>query len=428
MRKFIKDGIRKFLVGNDQSFTFNSSQKDPLNLTQIKKLEKTNLYIHIPFCKSMCPYCPYNRVLFEENKLEKYFRSLFKEIDLYAESMGTIEILSIYIGGGTPTNAIDYLGPLMEHIKEKFNFTGNLALETTVADINETNLKKLKAMGVNLLSIGVQSFNDYYLKLLGRNYPSEMITKALALVDTFDFETVNMDLMFAFPNQSEDELMADLKIANQMPVDQITLYPLFTFPYSSVGSYLKLNKIKMPSFFKRKKFYKIILDFFKENDYQMASVWGFKKPSKSPLKYSSVTRNQYIGLGAGAGTRLDNVFYFNTFSIEAYENILLNAEQLPISIHLNITKKLSHYYWFYWQLYETHFLLEDFLKHSDLKMKFILKVFKFLRLIKKKNNEIHLTPRGAFWIHLMQNEFVLDYINNVWHTMKTEAFPKKIDL
>lgn len=428
MQTYIKNKIRKFLVGKDQSFTFTSHKKEPLDFKPIMNLKKTNLYIHIPFCKSMCPYCPYNRVLFEEDKLERYFLALHQEINLYQEKIGSVEVESIYIGGGTPTNTIDYLEALIEHIKKKFNFTGDLAVETTVADINEENLLKLKALGVNLLSIGVQSFNNKYLKLLGRNYPSKMITNALELIKTFDFETVNIDLMFALPNQSEEQLLIDLNKANQMPVDQITVYPLFTFPYSSVGNYLKLNKIKMPSFFKRKKYYKTILDFFKGKDYEQVSVWGFKKPTKKSLKYSSVTRNQYIGFGAGAGSRLENVFYFNTFSIEEYENELLEMRQLPVSIHLKITEKLSNYYWFYWKLYETNFLTDVFQKHSDLKMKSILKLFRLLRFVEEKNDRIYLTNTGAFWIHLAQNAFVLDYINKVWAIMKNEAFPKRIDI
>ena len=428
MRKFIKNNIRKFLVGKEQIFKFISHKDEPLDYSSLKKLEKTNLYIHIPFCKSMCPYCPYNRVLFQEDKLERYFLALHKEIDLYHDMMGPIQVESIYIGGGTPTNAIDYLGSLIAHIKEKFNFTGNLAIETTVADINKENLDKLKLLGVNLLSIGVQSFNDHYLKLLGRNYPSTMITNAVKLIDTYDFETVNIDLMFAFPNQNEDQLLADLNKANQMPVDQITVYPLFTFPYASVGNYLKLNKIKTPNFFKRKRFYKTILDFFKEHRYEMASVWGFKKTTNSSLKYSSVTRNQYIGFGAGAGSRLENVFYFNTFSLESYQDALLKEKALPISIHLKITKKLSNYYWFYWKLYETNFLMDDFNDYSDFKMRSLLNIFKLLSFIKEKNHRIYLTDSGSFWIHLVQNIFVLDYINNVWTIMKQEAFPKKIDI
>lgn len=428
MQTYIKNKIRKLLVGKNQSFTFISHKNEPLDFKPLMNLKQTNLYIHIPFCKSMCPYCPYNRVLFEEDKLERYFLALHQEIDLYQEKIGSVEVESIYIGGGTPTNAIDYLEPLIGHIKKKFNFTGDLAVETTVADINEENLLKLKALGVNLLSIGVQSFNDKYLKLLGRNYPSKIIINALELIKTFDFETVNIDLMFALPNQSEEQLLIDLNKANQMPVDQITVYPLFTFPYSSVGNYLKLNKIKMPSFFKRKKFYKNILDFFKGKDYEQVSVWGFKKPTKKSLKYSSVTRNQYIGLGAGAGTRLENIFYFNTFSIESYENELLDMRQLPVSIHMKITKKLSNYYWFYWKLYETNFLTDDFQKHSDLKMKTILKIFRLLKFVEEHNDKIYLTDTGAFWIHLVQNAFVLDYINKVWEIMKNEAFPKKIDI
>src|SRR6056297_1210663 len=121
MGKFIRNKIRKFLVGKDQNFTFASHKDEPMNFESFKNLEKTSLYIHIPFCKNMCPYCPYNRVLFQEDKLERYFLALHKEINMYREMIGPIKIESIYIGGGTPTSGIDYLGSLIDHIKEKFN-------------------------------------------------------------------------------------------------------------------------------------------------------------------------------------------------------------------------------------------------------------------------------------------------------------------
>lgn len=426
--KFIKDQVRQFLVGKEQSFTFTSNKKEPVNLMQLKEVKEINLYLHIPFCKSMCPYCPYNRISFEKKLLKRYFLALHKEIDLYSEIMGSTKISSIYIGGGTPTNAINELKGVINHINELFDFSGDLAIETTVSDINEDNLQKLKAMGVNLLSVGVQSFNDKYLELLGRDYSSKTIDNAFKLINKFEFETVNIDLIFAYPNQNKDELLEDLEKATNLPVNQITTYPLFTFPYTAVGNYLKINKIKMPNFFIRKKFYNIILKYFENNNFEMTSVWGFKKQSKNTSNYSSVTRNKYVGLGAGAGTRLENVFYFNTFSIKDYENSLLMEKKLPISIHLSITNKLSDYYWFYWKLYETNFSIESFEDHSNIKMDFILNCFRVLGLVKKKNGIINLTSKGAFWIHLIQNQFVLDYINNVWEIMKKEAFPESIDI
>jgi len=272
MKQLIKSKVRQFLIGKKQSFTFTSTKNKAIDFDALKNIEETNLYIHIPFCKSLCPYCPYNRVLFEEKRLERYFLALHKEIDLYSKVIGVAKISSIYIGGGTPTNAIDELKDVIDHIKEKFEFSGDLAIETTVSDINKDTLRKLKDMGVNLLSVGVQSFNDKYLELLGRNYQSEVIENALKDIETFNFNTVNIDLMFALPNQNERELINDLKKAHKLPVDQITTYPLFTFPYSTVGNYLNINKIEMPKFFIRKKHYKLIHNFFKNKNYEMVSV------------------------------------------------------------------------------------------------------------------------------------------------------------
>lgn len=426
MNKFFTKSIRRFLIGRKQQFIFNKTTKDNFSFD---KIEETNLYIHIPFCKSICPYCPYNRVLYEEKLIGKYFEALTEEIDIYANRLGNVKINSIYIGGGTPTNVIDELLIIIEKIKNKFKTINDIAIETTVADINHENLSKLKSMGVTMLSIGVQSFNDKYLKLLGRKYTSKDIKNAFETLRYFHFDTVNIDLIFAFPNQTKEELLDDIKKAKQLQINQITAYPLFTFPYSNIGKYLKIKNIQMPNFFKRKRFYNLIYNYFKkDNNYKMVSVWSFRKNASEQKKYSSVTRKQYIGLGAGAGSRLNDIFYFNTFSIKEYENLLLNKNKLPIAIEMPISEKLSDYYWLYWKLYETNFSFEKFQKIADRKMKFILRICLFLNFCKKtSDNNIQLTKKGAFWIHLAQNYFMLDYINKVWETMKKENIPEKIE-
>jgi oxygen-independent coproporphyrinogen-3 oxidase len=285
----------------------------------------------------------------------------------------------------------------------------------------------MQSMGISMLSIGIQSFDDKYLKLLGRNYSSKNIETAFNLIKKFKFQNVNVDLIFAFPNQTQEELLQDITKVNRLGVDQITTYPLFTFPYSTIGKYMKIKKIKMPNFFTRRKFYKTIYNYFKKNNYEIASVWSFQKASEKQ-KYSSVTRNSYIGLGAGAGSRLETVFYFNTFSIDDYEKCLLEKSILPIAIDMPISTKLSNLYWFYWKLYETKFSFHDFQKKCDWKLKFLMKLFFLTGLYKKNNDKIQLTEKGAFWIHLAQNYFMLDYINKVWSKMKKESFPEKIEI
>lgn len=339
--------LRNYFVGKDQKFIF---EKVDIESFELPNIQETNLYIHIPFCKSMCPYCPYNRVLYQEEMIGPYITALLKEIEIYAQKLGRVTISSVYIGGGTPTNAIDELEDVIDKIKTCFNVVGDIAIETTIADINEYNVQKLKSYGINMISIGVQSFDEKYLELLGRNYTSEMIKPALKLLKEANFDTVNIDLMFAFPGQSEKEIMDDLKKANEYGIEQITAYPLFTFPYSTIGEYLKINKIKMPKFFARRKFYKLIHDYFIDNGYEMTSVWSFKKNNIQSKRYSSVTREDYIGFGAGAGSRFKSQFHFNTFTIAEYEKRLFE-DKLPIAINMPISERLSRYYWLYWRLY-----------------------------------------------------------------------------
>jgi len=418
----LKKLIRRLIVGKKQEFAFKKVQIDTFCIPNIKK---SSMYIHVPFCKSMCPYCPYNRVQYDEKLIAGYFNALSEEIDLYSKKLGKIEISSIYIGGGTPTNAIDELIVIIEKIKDKFYVEGDIAIETTVEDATNETLLKLKLAGINMISIGIQSFNEKYLRILGRNYSGKDIENAIENTKKHEFDNVNIDIMFAFPGQTDEEILDDIKRAKQTNADQITTYPLFTFPYSTIGTYLKIKKLKMPDFIDRKSFYYLIYDYFKTHNYKTVSVWSFKK-SNTEKKYSSVTRDYYIGLGAGAASRIGKMFYFNTFSISEYNNRLLNEKKLPVSVNMSITDKLSKIYWFYWKLYETRFSEHDFNSIADRKMKFIVKIFYCLKLIKKQEGIYKMTKRGAFWIHFFQNHFMLEYINKVWSIMKNNKYPEKI--
>jgi len=424
MIKFLTKSIRQHLVGKDQSFVFQKANVPNISFPHLKKI---GIYIHIPFCKSMCPYCPYLREQYKKERIQPYLEAVLKEIDLYYEKFGKIEITSIYIGGGTPTNLIDDLGIMLESIKERFVVSGNICIETSVYDISKETIKKLKNYGITLISIGIQSFNNKHLQILGRNYPSKDIEQKINLAKEANFKSVNVDLMFALPSQTEADVLSDLEKAINLGINQITTYPLFTFPYSSVGRYLKLEKIKMPNIFARRREYKKIHNTLLEKGFSRISVWGFKK-GDAP-RYSSVTRYKYIGLGAGAGSNFDNMFYLNTFSIEEYVRTL-STNKLPIAIKMDITKSLSKYYWFYWKLYDTYFTQEEINQVfvEDKKILRLIKIMKFLRLLKQKDGLFSLTERGSFWVHLAQNYFMLNYINKVWTAAMKEPWPEKIEI
>jgi len=173
--------------------------------------------------------------------------------------------------------------------------------------------------------------------------------------------------------------------------------------------------------------YRAIYKYLTQNEYQPVSVWGFEKGS-SP-KYSSVTRDTFIGLGAGAGSRLPEVFYFNTFSVNEYINTVL-ASKLPIAISMKMTPALQKYYWLYWRLYETCVDRQELEKMftGDLKIKALFKAMNILGLSESEDKRIELTEKGAFYVHLMQNYFMLGYINRVWTAAMREPWPEKIKI
>lgn len=422
--KFITENIRKYLVGSGQDFTFRRA--DPESI-QFSRLEEIGLYVHIPFCKSLCPYCPYCRIPYDKKLASEYLEALLKEIDLYKTKVGKVEISSIYIGGGTPTNLIDELGIVLERIREVFFITGDIGIETSPYDVDEKVVKRLKYYDINLLSLGVQSFQDRFLKMLGRNYTSYDAYKAVKTAISANFDSVNIDFMFDLPGQTVNDVLFDLKEAIARGVTQLTVYPLFTFSYSLAGERQSLERVKMPGIFRRKSFFYAIYDFLLREGFERVSVWGFKKgPSK---RFSSVTRNYYIGLGAGAGSRLPNVFYFNTFSVREYLKALREGS-FPIALKMDISESLSRYYWFYWQIYNTYFSLKE-LKEVFNRDRRILEIFRILEIkgfFTRAGDNISLTKKGTFWVHLVQNYFILNYIDKVWSKCLEEAWPEEIKI
>ncbi|MCD6579978.1 radical SAM protein [bacterium] len=421
--EFLTRNIRRYLVGKEQDFTFYRA-----NNFELPEIKKIDLYIHIPFCKNMCPYCPYNKVKYDKNLVLPFLNAILNEIDLYYEKLGKIEISSIYIGGGTPTNLIDELGIILKKVKDRFNVTGDICIETNPNDISRYVVKKLTEYGIDLVSLGVQSFNDKFLNLIGRNYSSHIVKPAIDLILQENFKSLNLDLMFALPGQKIEDILIDVKKAMRTGANQVTAYPLFTFPYSTIGAYLKIKNVKMPNIIMRRRMYRKIHNLFTDNEFQRVSVWGFKK--ENATRYSSVTRNNYIGLGPGAGSNVPGKYYLNTFSVSEYIK-KCSQNVSPIALKMDFSNLMSSYHWFYWRLYDTYIPKKELYRifgTKNKKISRILEIMKLFGLSFEKNGMIVLNERGSFWLHLMQNYFSLNYINKVWTIAQKVPWPLKIEI
>ena len=231
----LADCARTYFAGKDSTYVFKRAEN-----VKPSKIDSINLYIHIPFCDNVCPYCPYFKIKYASQKIPSYIEAMLNEIELYYNLFGKIDISSIYIGGGTPTLLIDELGVIFRSLGAKFNIKGDICIETNPNDVTDELISKLKTDNVTLVSVGAQSFLDRHLQFIGRNYRPSIIDNAMAQLAKANFKSINIDLLFALPNQTERDVIYDLEKAIDSGVNQVTTYPLFTFPYTSIGRFLKL--------------------------------------------------------------------------------------------------------------------------------------------------------------------------------------------
>lgn len=269
-------------------------------------------YIHIPFCNNICSYCDFCKLLYNKDFVKKYLDALEKEINVNYKG----EVLNtIYIGGGTPSSlSIIELKKLFSIIEIfKLNENYEFTFEVNVEDITKEKLGILKENKVNRLSIGIESFNDKYLKYLGRNYNSDIIKENVELSKKY-FDNINVDLMYALKNENLKDLEKDIDKILELNIKHISCYSLII----EKNTKLYINKEKYISDDLDSDMYDLI-DKKLENKYHRYEVSNYSingYESKHNLTYWN--NNEYYGFGLGAAGYIDNIRYTNTRNLSKY--------------------------------------------------------------------------------------------------------------
>jgi oxygen-independent coproporphyrinogen-3 oxidase len=391
-------------------------------------VERTSLYLHVPFCRNCCPYCPYTKVPYRPELIEPYTLAALAEVDRWADAIGPAEVTSVYIGGGTPTLALDSVGRILERVRQRFDVTGDVCIETNPSDVDEEVIAALHNCRVELVSLGVQSFKPEHLATIGRRYPPDVAERALRMLVAGGFASVNADIMFALPGQTSADVVADLEHAAALGANQVTTYPLFTFPYTAVGEYLHLKGVEMPDLATRHQQFRAITEWAKRSGFNRVSVWGFKRGDVP--RYSSVTRDGYIGIGPGSGSHLPDGFTLNTFDLAAWQRALSEGNS-PVALRMPFEGEMSGWWWLYWRFYDTRIPtrdLDEALGGDAAKAHRWINAIQLAGLAHRVNGTIELTDTGAFWLHLAQNYFALSYVNTLWTAARQEPWPGAIDI
>lgn len=391
-------------------------------------LSSPGLYLHVPFCKNLCPYCPYNRIKYDDELFLKYLEAVKQEIDLYAPFIKRNKFVSFYIGGGTPTVNWAGLVELLEYFRTSLTIDCDICIELHPSNMDDDCLQALKDLGINMLSIGVESTSDQTLERIGRSHDGRAAINAVERAIKIGFDSINADLMFALPGQSLDDWKSDIKTIISLGVDQVSTYPMFSFPYSDLGKERKLSRVTRPQHNKVKQMLNFADNYCEEQGLSRCAVWSWLKPRK--LKFSSITRHHYIGFGPSAASMTGNDFYVNTFDVKSYAERLPNKR--PIAVSMPITKKVEMAYWLYWRVYELKINNTSFQNlfgtSHTVQSEFgrLLYPFEKLGMVKAADGNYSITGRGAYWIHRLQNEYSLNYINNLWGTCRKEPWPEKV--
>jgi coproporphyrinogen III oxidase-like Fe-S oxidoreductase len=362
--------------------------------------EGMTLYVHIPFCRTLCPFCCFNRYLFDRDKAKVYFKSLKKELDLYVER--GFRFSEFYFGGGTPTILMDELTGFIGHLKRNFEVK-RISVETTPRELNRQNIVLLKEAGVRRLSVGVQSFNDGLLKSMGRLIIMGDEVKSRLSLAQGEFETLNIDLLFNFPGQSEAELRNDIKTVRELGIDQVTFYPLMASPHKKDALERSFNRVDTA---REKRFYEVILEEMAASGYRASTSWCFSRGDRMIDEYI-VDTDDYVGIGSGSVSMVKGNFFINTFSLERYGEII-ESGKLPIIGTKKLSAEEHQRYYLLTKLFGMKLDGSKFRNyfHSDLgtglgKEMLLLKFFDIVR----GKEKLTVTQRGMYPVSVMMREF-----------------------
>ena len=372
------------------------------------------LYIHIPFCERLCPYCSFNRFPFSEGRAVPYFANLRREMMMVKE-LG-YDFDALYIGGGTPTIMIDELCETIDLAKREFSIK-EVSCETNPNHLIPAYLEKLQGR-VDRMSVGVQSFDDGLLKQMDRydKYGSgasilESIKKAAPY-----FKSLNVDMIFNFPAQTEDILRRDLAMVLESGTSQTTFYPLMASPSVEKSLAATVGKV---DYNREQRFYEIISETLAGGSnppFAHGSAWTFNKTEDQMIDEYIVDYEEYPAIGSGGMTYLGATQYVNTFSVREY-NEALEAGRMSLMGKATFSKRNRMRYRFMMQLFGLRLDKKQWERDFGCTVAAGLPVeYAFMKASgafdRDDAEQITLTPKGRYLMVVMMRQFFIG-VNNL---------------
>lgn len=389
------------------SMRFGSAPAPPPPPPPTAVARPLQLYVHVPFCESLCPFCSFHRVQFREDKAAPYFEALRAEIRSY-HARG-FSFTDVYVGGGTPTIAPQELGATLGLICSLWPVR-TISVETNPNHLREPVLAALAAAGVGRVSVGVQSFDDGLLRQMQRYdaYGSGAQIRERLAAARGRFATLNVDMIFNLPNQTRAMLERDLATLLELDVDQISFYPLMTASSARRRMDRTLGRAD-PG--RRHELYQAILAALRPR-YRASSAWCFTRAhpaaDAAPIDEYIVDHDEFVGVGSGAFSYLDGRLYATTFSLNQYRR-LVGAGGSAITRSKRLTLKERMRYDFLVRLFGLSLPYADVERRYGrafwLRMAPELAAMRLLGAIRFMPGRLELSDTGMYCWLLMMAEF-----------------------
>ena len=370
--------------------------------------DRPGAYLHIPFCSTLCPFCPYNKVLYQPDLVKRYFAALNAEVACYVAQLDE-PFSSLYIGGGTPTLCLDELAEIIANLP----FTDECAIEVYPHHATPSRLRQMQQMGVNYVSLGIQSFDDTMLRYLQR--PTTGARNRRAVENTVgQFTCVDVDLIFDVGFADESILLADLALCFEYGVEQISTYPLMRFGFTPFGK-SRHDRHKEHEVLRKAE------DLAAGYGYLRQSVWTFNR-RKAP-HYSSITRPFYLGMGAGSASYTGRYFLVNHFGLDQYIRTI-NQGRLPIARKFRFPGLLSSAYAIFWQAYTGRIAIDQLTRQfgtiPGLLWRAIFNFFALMHWVNKQEMVYVLTKRSRDHYHDLERWVTYHFIEPLWARIMQE--------
>jgi len=297
------------------------------------------IYVHIPFCRQKCHYCNFHFSVSLKNK-RALLASLLKEIDLRSEFLGRNEITTLYLGGGTPSVlTVKEILILKDKIASYFEFNEGMefTIEANPDDLNESYLQELKDIGVNRLSVGIQSFNDEELKLMNRSHDAFRARQALQNIKSVGFDDYSIDLIFGMPASSLESWKKNLEEGLAYEAPHYSLYNLTVEPRTALDHMVGKGSIQMLPDEVTAKQFQMSMDYMHQAGYEHYEISNYAKAGRYAKHNTSYWQGEtYMGIGPSAHsykgeTRSWNVANNNRY-IKMIETNVLPEETEILSI------------------------------------------------------------------------------------------------